>query len=167
MRSLAGEIGPPPFYLPYQSENDVVPQSTYGRLVCRILGEINPPAPLAMRPTPASVSALASSAGSSVRTRSSNCWFLEGWLTEIDRRRFELICFYTSRIADDVTARATGLADRFVQGLPSRSAWRQAISDAAPHVLLYLEVGMGCCRRLAGGAAAGWHRCNAYPGGIR
>ena len=28
------------------------------------------------------------------------------------------------------------------QGLPSKAAWRQAISDAAPHVLLYPEVGM-------------------------
>jgi predicted O-linked N-acetylglucosamine transferase (SPINDLY family) len=146
-RSLAGEIGPPPFYLPYQGENDVVPQSTYGRLVCRILGETNPPAPLATRPTPGERIRLGIVSGF-FRAHTIFKLFLEGWLTEIDRSRFELICFHTSRIADDVTARAIGLADRFMQGLPSRSAWRKAISDAAPHVLLYPEVGMD--------AVAGW-----------
>jgi tetratricopeptide (TPR) repeat protein len=136
MRSLAGAIGPPPFYLPYQGENDAVPQSTYSRLICRILGEMNPPAPLAMRPAPGERIRLGIVSGF-FRAHTIFKLFLEGWLMEIDRSRFELICFHTSRIADDVTARAIGLADRFVQGLPSRSAWRQAISDAAPHVLLY------------------------------
>ena len=68
--------------------------------------------------------------------------FLEAWLTKLDRARFEVIGFHTGRIADAQTARCAAWCDRFVQGLPSGAAWREAIVAAAPHVLLYPEVGI-------------------------
>ena len=68
--------------------------------------------------------------------------FLEGWLTELDRDRFEVTGFHTGATSDELTALAAGLCDRFVQDLPSAIAWREAISDTAPHVLLYPEIGM-------------------------
>lgn len=140
-RSVAEAIGPPPFYLPYQGENDVEPQSRYGRMACQLLAERYPPFPLARRPAP----------GEPIRVgivtgffHDHTVWklFLEGWLPEIDRRRFAIHGFYTSLLSDHVTAQAIALCDGFVQNLPTRGAWRQAIADLAPHVLLFPELGM-------------------------
>ncbi len=141
MHSVAAVIGIPPFYLPYQGENDVVPQSIYGRLVCRMLADTRPTPPLAPRQTHTGRIRLGIASGY-FNSHTVFKLFLEGWLTEIDRDRFEVIGFHTGRRADRVTARAAGLCDRFVQGLPSKSAWREAIAGAAPDVLLYPEIGM-------------------------
>jgi predicted O-linked N-acetylglucosamine transferase (SPINDLY family) len=161
MRSIASEIGAPPFHLPYQCENDVVPQATYGRLVTRILADTWPAAPLAPLPP----------AGGRIRLGIVSgffCFhtifklFLEGWLTELDRDRFEVIGFHTSRLKDARTAQSARLCDRFVQDLPSRAAWRAAITDAAPHVLIYPELGMDpiagwlAAQRLAPVQCAAW-----------
>ncbi len=141
LHSVAGDIGTQPFYLPYQGENDVAPQGTYGRLACRVLARTLPAVALARRPR----------AGERIRLgivsaffRSHTVFklFLEGWLTEIDRDRFDVTGFHTGRAGDATTIRAAGLCDRFVRDLPSKAAWRTAISEAAPHVLLYPEVGM-------------------------
>ena len=53
-----------------------------------------------------------------------------------------MIGFHTGRVADAQTARCAALCERFVSGLPSAALWRDAIACAAPHVLLYPEVGM-------------------------
>ena len=69
--------------------------------------------------------------------------FLEGWLTQLDRSRFELIGFHTGRTSDACTeARRRLVRPLRAQALPSSTAWRQAVTDASPHVLLYPEVGM-------------------------
>ncbi len=141
MRSVAGMAGIPPFYLPYQGENDIVPQGMYGRLVSRVLAETLPPAPLAPRPAAGGRIRLGIVSGF-FSSHTVFKLFLQGWLTEIDRDRFEVIGFHTARSADHVTELAAGLCDRFVQGLPSKPAWRQAISEAGIDVLLYPEVGM-------------------------
>jgi protein O-GlcNAc transferase len=141
MRSITGVIGSQPFYLPYQAENDVVPQTMHGRLVCRILAETQPTVALAPRP----------SAGARIRVGIVSGFFsshtvfklfVESWLTELDRDRFEVIGFHTGRTRDKVTAWAGGLCDRFVQDVGSKDAWREAIAEAAPDVLLYPEIGM-------------------------
>jgi protein O-GlcNAc transferase len=139
--SLAREIGAPPFYLPYQGEDDIVPQTIHGRLASRLLAEAEPAVRLPARPLPGERIRLGIVSGF-FRTQTVFKLFLEGWLTEIDRDRFEVIGFHTGRIEDETTARATALCDRFVRGVPSGPAWRKAISDTAPHVLLYPEVGM-------------------------
>ena len=141
MRSITGVIGSQPFYLPYQGENDVVPQTLHGRLVCRILAETQPAVVLAPR----------RAAGARIRVGIVSGFFsshtvfklfVESWLTELDRDRFEVIGFHTGRTKDKVTAWAGGLCDRFVQGVASKDAWREAIAEAAPDVLLYPEIGM-------------------------
>lgn len=139
--SVAADIGTPPFYLPYQGENDVAPQSTYGRLACRLLAAAHPPARLAPRPSAGERIRLGIVSGF-FRSHTVFKLFLEGWLTQLDRSRFEIIGFHTSPLSDAVTARAANLCDRFVQGLPTKSSWRDAIIDTAPHALLYPEVGM-------------------------
>ena len=130
-----------PFFLPYQGEDDRALQALYGDTVCRALARTFPPAELAGRPAE----------GERIRIGIVSGFFcdhtlfklfLEGWLTELDRSRFEITGFHTGRISDAVTARCAELCDRFVQGLPSGGAWQAAIGDAAPHVLLYPEVGI-------------------------
>jgi predicted O-linked N-acetylglucosamine transferase (SPINDLY family) len=150
-RSLAAAIGTAqPFFLPYQGEDDRVLQASYGQLACRVLAAIEPPAPLAARPA----------TGERIRLGIVSGYFcdhtlfklfLEGWLTHLDRSRFEVIGIHTGSTVDTRTARAAGLCDRFVQGARSTAAWRETVSSAAPHVLLYPEVGMDpiACRLAA------------------
>jgi predicted O-linked N-acetylglucosamine transferase (SPINDLY family) len=141
-RSLADAIGKSqPFFLPYQGEDDRALQALYGQFACRVLADTVAPVQLAACPA----------AGERIRLGIVSGFFcdhtlfklcLEGWLTQLDRSRFEVIGFHTGRVSDAQTARCAGLCDRFVHGLASGGAWRAAIVDAAPHVLLYPEVGM-------------------------
>jgi predicted O-linked N-acetylglucosamine transferase (SPINDLY family) len=149
--SLADAIGTSqPFFLPYQQQDNRALQAAYGQLACRALAESYPPVVMAEPPA----------AGERIRLGIVSGFFcdhtlfklfLEGWLTQIDRRRFEVFGFHTGRTADAITHRCAGWCDRFVQGLASLSDWRTAIVSAAPHVLLYPEVGMD---PIAGGLAA-------------
>lgn len=142
IRSLAAAIGTAqPFFLPYQGENDRTLQEIYGQLACRVLAATEPPVRLALRPAAGERIRLGIVSGFFCRHTIFKL-FLEGWLTHLDRSRFELIGFHTGRTSDVCTEAAAGLCDRFIRKLPSASAWRQAVCDAAPHVLLYPEVGM-------------------------
>ena len=142
VRSLAAAIGSSqPFFLPYQGEDDRDLQATYGQLACWVLAETQPAAVLATAPE----------AGSRIRVGIVSGFFcdhtifrlfLEGWMTQLDRGRFEVIGFHTGTGNDALTARSEEWCDRFVRGPLSAAAWRGAICDAAPHVLLYPEVGM-------------------------
>lgn len=141
-RLVADAIGrSQPFFLPYQGQDDRALQALYGRFACNVLARAEAP----VRPASAPVG------GARIRVGvvsgffcDHTLWklFLEGWLTQIDRGRFEVIGFHTGLVSDDVTARAAGLCDRFVQGLGSGAAWRTTVANAEPHVLLYPEVGM-------------------------
>jgi predicted O-linked N-acetylglucosamine transferase (SPINDLY family) len=140
--ALAAAIGTSqPFFLPYQGRNDTGPQRDFGRLVCRLIAGTDPPAPLA----PPLV------AGERIRLGIVSGYFhdhtifrlfLEGWLTELDRDRFELTAFHTGRTNDAQTAICAQLSDRFVSGMNSPAAWRAAVCGKLPHALLYPEVGM-------------------------
>jgi predicted O-linked N-acetylglucosamine transferase (SPINDLY family) len=139
-RLVADAIGrSQPFFLPYQGQDDLALQALYGRFVCAALA--GAPARLAAAPADGERIRLGIVSGFFC---DHTLWklFLEGWLTQIDRGRFELIGFHTGLVSDDRTARAAALCDRFVQGLGSGAAWRAAVLDASPHVLLYPEVGM-------------------------
>jgi protein O-GlcNAc transferase len=156
---LADAIGSSqPFFLPYQGENDRTLQAAYGRLACRAFAE--PPPPMSSPPP-----------GRRIRIGIVSGFFcdhtlfklfLEGWLTRLDRRRFEIVGFHTGRIVDATTIRCAALCDTFVQGLPTEPAWREAIVAHAPHVLLYPEVGIDpiagrlAARRLARVQCATW-----------
>jgi Tfp pilus assembly protein PilF len=128
-----------PFFLPYQGQNDRSLQAAYGRLVCQALtGKAEP-----LTAAPAH--------GERIRLGIVSGFFcdhtlfklfLEGWLSRLDRTRFEVIGFHTGRVSDATTLRCAAACDRFILGLPTGPSWRQAILDAAPHVLLYPEVGM-------------------------
>jgi protein O-GlcNAc transferase len=130
-----------PFYLAYQGRNDRELQALYGSMICRIMAARYGVAPL---PGPPAV-------GEPVRIGIVSGFFrrhsnwkipISGWLGQLDRRRFALFGYHTGRETDAETGRAAALCTRFVQGPLPIEAWRRAILEDAPHVLIYPEVGM-------------------------
>ncbi len=140
-RAVAAAIGTwQPFFLPYQGENDREPQAILGTLACRLLAdrEASPPP---RRPARGDRIRLGIVSGY-FHDHTIFRLFLQGWLSELDRDRFEVIACHTGRTSDADTARAADSCDRFVHGMPSGAAWRDAIASLAPDALLYPEVGM-------------------------
>jgi predicted O-linked N-acetylglucosamine transferase (SPINDLY family) len=161
-RAVAAAIGTSqPFFLPYQGHNDREPQANYGRLLCRLLAEAEPRAPLAKSPAPGERIRVGIVSGF-FQDHTVFRLFLEGWLTELDRDRFELTAFHTGRTSDAVTEHCAEQDCRFVRGLHSPAAWRSAVSATLPHVLLYPEIGMDpiaaylAAQRLAPVQCAAW-----------
>ena len=130
-----------PFYLAYHGRNDRDLQLRYGDLVCRIMAE---------RYSLPQSTALAAQ-DEKIRVGIVSGFFvhhsvwkipIRGWLECLDRRRFRLFGYHTGGHADDVTATAETLCERFVHGARPIAAWREAILQDAPHVLIYPEIGM-------------------------
>ena len=130
-----------PFFLAYQGCNDRDLQRAYGSLVCGIMAERYPPPPLS--PPPRSDERIRLGIVSGFFRRHSN-WKIpiRGWLSQIDRRQFQLFGYHTGVDNDAETQLAAGMCDRFVQGPFSVDRWRETILTNAPHVLIYPEVGM-------------------------
>src|SRR6516164_4516269 len=130
-----------PFFLAYQGCNDRDLQRAYGSLVCGIMAERYPPPPLS--PPPRSDERIRLGIVSGFFRRHSN-WKIpiRGWLSQIDRRQFQLFGYHTGVDNDAETQLAAGMCDQFVQGPFSVDRWREIILTNAPHVLIYPEVGM-------------------------
>ena len=142
LRDFAEAIGTSqPFYLAYQGRNDRELQSLYGDMVCRASAGRFPPAPLAAPPD----------AGEKIRVGIVSGFFwnhsnwklpIKGWLTKLDRTRFELFGYHTGTVRDSATEEAASCCRRFVEGPLTVEAWRTNILADAPHVLIYPEIGM-------------------------
>ena len=140
--SLSETIGShQPFYLPYQGCNDRELQTLYGSLVCKIMAA-RYAMPVLPR-SPGSNEAIRLGIVSGFFRQHSN-WKIpvKGWLTNLDRKRFQVSGYYTSDERDAETEAAAGLCGRFVQGPLSLEAWRRKILEDAPHVLIFPEIGM-------------------------
>lgn len=142
LADLARAVGASqPFYLAYQGRNDRELQAGYGALVCAATAQALPPAPIAGPPAE----------GERIRVgvvsgffRDHSNWKIpiKGWLTGLDRSRFEIFGYYTAARRDAATEEAVALCDRFVHGPQPLDTWRAKIIADAPHVLIYPEVGM-------------------------
>jgi protein O-GlcNAc transferase len=140
--ALAQAIGShQPFYLPYQGRDDRELQALYGSLVCRILAARYATPVLPKPPRPEEPIRLGIVSGF-FRQHSNWKIPIKGWLTQLDRARFRVSGYYTADEHDDETDAAAALCDHFVEGPRSLDAWRRAILDDAPHVLIYPEIGM-------------------------
>ena len=150
-----------PFYLAYQGCNDRDLQALYGSLVCRIMAERYAPTALPGPPKP----------GEPVRVgivsgffRQHSNWKIpiKGWLSQLDRRRFQMFGYHAGAEQDAETETAAALCERFVQGPLPLDRWRQSILEDAPHVLIYPELGMDprcaqlAAQRLAPVQCASW-----------
>ncbi|HXY96825.1 MAG TPA: tetratricopeptide repeat protein [Steroidobacteraceae bacterium] len=65
-----------------------------------------------------------------------------GWLTRLDRSRFEVELFHLGTLRDAQSTTAASLADHYQQGELSPLDWSRAITARSPDVILYPEVGM-------------------------
>jgi predicted O-linked N-acetylglucosamine transferase (SPINDLY family) len=159
---LADAIGShQPFYLPYQGFDDRELQARYGALVCKIMAARYQTPVLPKPPDPHQPVRLGIVSGF---FRQHSNWKIpvKGWLKGLDRDRFEVSGYYTSGERDGETEAAAALCQRFVQGPRSLDAWRRAILDDAPHVLIFPEIGMDkvsaqlAAQRLAAVQCASW-----------
>ena len=125
-----------PFFLAYQGYCDLDLQTLYGSLVCKIVrhkySETTLPAPPA--------------AGKPVRVGFVSSFFwnhsnwkipIKGWISQLDRRRFQIFGYHVGKELDGETAIAASMCDRFVHGLTTVESWRNEILADAPHVLVY------------------------------
>ena len=132
-----------PFYLAYQGRNDRDLQRRFGSLLCNIVRHKNP-SPTRI-PGPAAPGEPVRVGIVSGQFFNHSVWKIpvQGWLAQLDRRRFLLTCYHTGTKVDAATETARSLCERFVQGaLPSVEAWCEQILSDAPHVLIYPEIGM-------------------------
>ncbi|WP_407051213.1 hypothetical protein [Methyloraptor flagellatus] len=131
-----------PFFLAYQGYEDRALQAVYGGVIARLIeaSGVNrgwtPPA----APEP----------GEKIRigfatlyayTHSVLKLFL-GWLETIDRSRFEISLFHFGTAQDGLTERAIAAVDHYHSAQKSAAEWVATIREAAPHVMVYLELGM-------------------------
>ncbi|MGE0714792.1 MAG: hypothetical protein AB7P02_05065, partial [Alphaproteobacteria bacterium] len=133
-----------PFHLAAHGENDRDLQGLYGGFLCRVMAARHPE--LARRPPHPGLMP-----GERVRVGILSGFFrrhsnwkmrLRGWLEDLDRRRFALHGYFTGGPADDATAEARRLCDRFVHGPRDAASWAATIRADRLHVLLIPEIGM-------------------------
>ena len=139
---LAAAVGSnQPFYLPYQGQSDRDLQSKYGALTCRAIADKYPAA--AMPPPPAPGEKVRLGIVSGFFRHHSN-WKIpiKGWLSQLDRSKFQIFGYYTGTDRDAQTEIAAKLCDRFVQGPLPGDRWREEILADRPHILIYPEIGM-------------------------
>jgi protein O-GlcNAc transferase len=140
--ALAEAIGShQPFYLPYQGRNDRELQARYGSLVCKIMAAKYAPPGLPNPPGRHEPIRLGIVSGF-FRQHSNWKIPIKGWLKMLNRNRFEVTGFYTGAERDGETEAAAALCERFVQGPLPLDAWRRAILENAPDVLIFPEIGM-------------------------
>jgi predicted O-linked N-acetylglucosamine transferase (SPINDLY family) len=62
---------------------------------------------------------------------------IKGWITQLDRQRFQIFGYHVGKEWDGETAIAESVCDRFVHGLTTIEKWRNEILADRPHVLIY------------------------------
>jgi protein O-GlcNAc transferase len=150
-----------PFFLPYQGYNDRDLQSSYGRIVCQAMADRYPGSPLATAPRPDERVRVGFVSGFFYQH---TVWKLltKGWLSQLDRQRFQVFGYHTGSETDSETDAAPALCARFVKGPLTLDQWRATILADAPHVLIYPDVGMDltsvqlAAQRLAPIQCAAW-----------
>jgi predicted O-linked N-acetylglucosamine transferase (SPINDLY family) len=130
-----------PFFLAYQGRSDRDLQQSFGALVCRAMAAQHPAVPLAPPPGPSERLRIGIVSGYFCRH---TVWriMIKGWLSQLDRRKFEVFGYHTSAMRDLQTETAEKLCEHFVQGPKLIDDWPETIAADAPHVLLYPEINM-------------------------
>ena len=145
-----------PALLPYQGRLDLPLQARFGRLMAGLhAAPFTAPAP----PLPGEPIRLGIVSGFFCEH---SIWslMLRGWLSELDRFRFEVTAYHTGPTDDAQTRMARSLCPRFTSG-PVETI-RAAVLQSRPHVLLYPEFGLDpaaarlASERLAPVQAVGW-----------
>jgi predicted O-linked N-acetylglucosamine transferase (SPINDLY family) len=62
---------------------------------------------------------------------------IKGWISQLDRKRFEVTGYHVGVIHDEQTDVAARMCDRFVHRIVDTERWRREILADKPHVLIY------------------------------
>ena len=131
-----------PFFLAYQEFNNRALMSKYGAICHRLMAHWQQ----RQRIEP---SALAQQGKIKLgivaeQIRNHSVWraITKGLVLNLDRSKFDLHIFHLGTTADQETDVARAAATQFVHGLPTLTAWSQAIHAQGIEVLLYPEIGM-------------------------
>lgn len=68
--------------------------------------------------------------------------FIDGWISQLDRSRFEVVGFHTGAIRDRRTREFAAGCDAFAEGPGPLRGWAARIREANCDALLYPEIGM-------------------------
>ena len=130
-----------PFLLAYHGENDCALQRCYGGIIARLAAAQGfPPAPMPPPPRPGERIRVGI-ASAHLHTHSVSKTH-GSWITELDRARFAVFGYQFSPWRDAVSDRIAACCDGFARGMADAAAWRARILADAPHVLIYLDIGM-------------------------
>jgi protein O-GlcNAc transferase len=135
-------VGAPPFYLPYQEENNSGLLAEYGRLCVRLMEHWPDRRRLPSIRHPSGDAVRVGIVSAHVSDHSVWNAIVKGWLTRLDRRRFELCVFHLGSGQDQETALARAQVSHFEQGQRSLYRWAEAVLAQRPDVLIYPEIGM-------------------------
>ena len=155
-----------PFLLAYQGQTTALCKQLYGEHG-RPHRRRDAISPRRLPPPPAPGEPIRVGIVSSFFYRHSN-WKIpiKGWISQLDRSRFQVSGYHLGMIRDEQTEIAAGMCDRFVHRTLDIDGWRREILADAPHVLIYpgllMDTVVVPARRAAARAA-----CSAIHGAIR
>jgi protein O-GlcNAc transferase len=152
-----------PFWLAYHAEDNLALLRPYGALCARLMAawqkqHLPPPVVATTRNARVRVGVV------SQYFRAHSVWdaLTRGWFGQLDPQRIELLAFNLGSAEDAETRYARSRTAHFVQGAGGLQEWAEAITAAAPDVLIYPEIGMDpmtvklASLRLAPLQAASW-----------
>lgn len=151
-----------PFYLAYQEGDHRELLARYGRLCAALMGGWQDATGLAL---PARVTRAEARIGIvSAHIHDHSVWnaIVKGWLSKLDRSRFDVRLFHLGTANDAETALAKTLATHYSYGRTDWREWAPLIQDHQLDVLIYPEIGMDpttvklAGMRLAPVQAAAW-----------
>jgi protein O-GlcNAc transferase len=133
-----------PFYLAYQATSNRTLLVRHGKLCADLMSrwhqrEIGVPRTKTAR---ASGSLRVGIVSAHIRDHSVFRALVQGWISQLDRRRLEVGILHLGGIQDSHTTRARAHADFFIEGLRSLHQWVETIRSLDLDVLVFPEIGM-------------------------
>jgi len=150
-----------PFFIAYQPFNNRDLLSRYGSLCAEWMSTFpKETAPKRRARSPGNIRVGIASA----HIRDHSVWnaITKGWISHLDKGRFDIWLFHLGRTVDAETAWAKTAVRHFETGPKTLPAWVESIENAQLDVLIYPEIGMDAqttqlaSLRLAGVQAATW-----------
>ncbi len=131
------------FYLPYQGKNDLELQKKYGQFVHTILAAKHPkwvePRPMPTRGQNGKIRI--GYLSNSMRSNKVGRFYL-GWLRNFDRQKFEVYCYHTHPVRDQLTYQFQISCNTFYH-IPDdlEAVCKQILSDQL-HIIVFPDIGM-------------------------
>jgi predicted O-linked N-acetylglucosamine transferase (SPINDLY family) len=131
------------FYLQYQGKNDINLQRQYGEFVHRVMAASYPQwaKPLPMLPSKENEKIRIGYVSAHFRLQTVGK-LLFGWIKNHNRQTFEIHCYYTGHIVDQITRKFQRASDAFYH-IPNdiEALCQQIIADKL-HILVFTDIGM-------------------------